>query len=106
VGFKKDYGTVGRGVWYIRGTTSKNLRCALPNQNGLKQGDGFSPLLFSVTGREARNNEDILKLTGMHEFLICVDDLRWGGGGYVNAMKKNLEALLGANRGSGLEGNN
>lgn len=33
---------------YSKVRICKNLRGTLPNQNGLKEGDVFSPLLFSV----------------------------------------------------------
>jgi hypothetical protein len=75
----------------------KNVHGTFPYQNGLKGGDGFSPLLFNLaivySIREARNNEESQKSNGMHDFLIFTDDLRGFFGGGVNVMK-NREALL------------
>lgn len=39
---------------------------------------GFRHYFSVYSIREARNNEDNLKLNGMHEFLFCADDLRRG----------------------------
>jgi hypothetical protein len=72
MGIKKAYGTAARGVLcnisgefgisvklltllktclyetYSKVCICQNLRGILPNENGLKQGNGFSSLLFSV----------------------------------------------------------
>jgi hypothetical protein len=43
----------------------KNLSNKIPVQNGLKQGDALSPLLFNVT----------LEFNGTHQLLAYADDV-------------------------------
>jgi len=48
-----------------------------PIQNGLKQGDALSPVIFSFaleySIREAQESEVVLELNGTHQLLISAD---------------------------------
>jgi hypothetical protein len=84
-----------------------------PIQNGLKQGDAPSPLVFSFALeyaiRKVQENEVGLELNGTHQLLVYDDDDDDDDddvnllGNRINTIKENTVSLIEANRDIGLE---
>jgi hypothetical protein len=69
----------------------KHLSDSFPIQNGLKQRDALSPLLFNFTLeyaiRKVQKNQVGLKLNGTHRFLAYADDVNLLGDNIDNVKK-------------------
>jgi hypothetical protein len=78
-----------------------------PIQNGLKQGDALSPLLFNFAlqsdARKVQENQVGLKLNATHQLLVHVDVNLLGDN--IDTIKKNKENLSDANKEVGLKVN-
>jgi hypothetical protein len=81
----ETYGKVHRGSY---------LSHNFPIQNGLKQGDALSPLLFNFaleyTIRKVPENQVGLKLSGTHKLLVCADNVTVLGDN-IDTTKKNTQ---------------
>jgi hypothetical protein len=64
---------------YSKVCIGKHLSDSFPIQNGLKQGDALSPLLFNFAleyaSRKVRDNQVGLILNGTHQLLAYVDEV-------------------------------
>jgi retron-type reverse transcriptase len=85
---------MGLNETYSKVRIGKHLSDSFPVQNGLKQGDALSPLLFNFALeyaiRKVQENQVGLKLNGTHHLVAYADDVNLLG----NNIKQNKENNL------------
>jgi hypothetical protein len=91
---------------YSKVRIGKHLSERFPIQNGLKQGDALSPLLFNVALeygiRKVQEIQVGLKLNGTHQLLAYADDVNLLGDN-IDTINKNTETLIDTSKEVGLE---
>jgi hypothetical protein len=93
---------------YSKVRIGKHLSDSFPVQNGLKQEDVLSSLLFNVALeyviRKVQENQVGLNLNGTHRLLAYADDVNLLGDN-TDTINKNIESLTDASKEVGLEVN-
>jgi hypothetical protein len=84
----------------------KHLSDSFPIQNGLKQGNALSPLLFNFALeyaiRKVQENQAGLKLNETHQLLAYADEVNLLGDN-IDVINKNTQSLIDASKEVGLE---
>jgi hypothetical protein len=93
---------------YSKVRIGTHLYVSFPVQNGLKQGDALSPLLFNFALeyaiRKVQENQVGLKLNGTHQPLAYADDVNLLRDN-IDTINKNTETLIDTSKEVGLEVN-
>jgi hypothetical protein len=93
---------------YSKVHIGKYLSDSFPIQNGLKQGDALSPLIFNFSleyaTKEVHENQVELKLNGTHQLLAYADDVNLLGDD-IDTINRNTETLIDSSKEVGVEVN-
>jgi hypothetical protein len=93
---------------YSKVRIGKHLSDSFPIQNGFKQGNALSPLLFNFALeyaiRKFQENQAELKLNGTKQLLAYADDVNLLGDN-VDTINENTKILIDASKEVGLEVN-